>query len=179
MVTQNPPAFTLVVDDIGVKYIGWEHALHLKSVIEEHYKCSADWSGSRYIRITLNWDYANRKVHLSMPGYKDKALKQFQHHKPSMLQHSPFECKDIKYGAKKHTPSKNPPRSYWIKKTRNSFRKCAVNSISTIASQLTKPTTDTMQQTKQLVDYIVSQEDAVITYNASDMILAAHSEPVI
>ncbi|KAL7480835.1 LOW QUALITY PROTEIN: hypothetical protein ACHAW6_006498, partial [Cyclotella cf. meneghiniana] len=88
--TTQPIAFTLVVDDFGVKYVGKEHALHLKSVLEAHYKCSADWAGTRHIGITLNWDYANRKVHLSMPGYKTKALRQFQHHKPSTPQHSPF-----------------------------------------------------------------------------------------
>jgi hypothetical protein len=96
----RPIAFTLVVDNFGVKYIGKEHALHLKSFIEEHYKCSADWSDNRYIGITIDWEYANRKVHLSMPGYKDKALKQIQHHKPSTPQHLPFQCKETKYGAK-------------------------------------------------------------------------------
>ena len=33
-----------------------------------------------------------------------------------------------------------------------------------------------MEQVKQLLDYIASQEDAVITYKASDMVLAAHSD---
>jgi hypothetical protein len=33
-----------------------------------------------------------------------------------------------------------------------------------------------MEQTKQLLDYIATQEDAVITYKASDMILAVHSD---
>eukprot|EP00956_Cyclotella_meneghiniana_P026853 scaffold59075_cov43-Cyclotella_meneghiniana.AAC.1 len=32
-----------------------------------------------------------------------------------------------------------------------------------------------MAQTMQLLDYLASQEDTVITYNASEMILAAHS----
>ena len=32
-----------------------------------------------------------------------------------------------------------------------------------------------MKQTQQLLDYIATQEEAVITYNASDMKLAAHS----
>ena len=32
-----------------------------------------------------------------------------------------------------------------------------------------------MEQAKQLLYYVASQEDAVITYNASDMVLAAHS----
>ena len=33
-----------------------------------------------------------------------------------------------------------------------------------------------MRQTKQLLDYIATQEEAVLTYNASDMKLAAHSD---
>jgi hypothetical protein len=49
-------------------------------------------------------------------------------------------------------------------------------TISAIASQSSKPTTDTMKQTMQLLDYLASQEEAIITYNASEMILAAHSD---
>ena len=37
----RPIQFTLVVDDFGVKYVGKEHALHLKKTIEEHYKVMA------------------------------------------------------------------------------------------------------------------------------------------
>ena len=33
-----------------------------------------------------------------------------------------------------------------------------------------------MKQTKQLLDYLATHEDAVITYNSSDMVLAAHSD---
>ena len=33
-----------------------------------------------------------------------------------------------------------------------------------------------MKQIKQLLDYVVSQDGAVITYNASDMKLAAHGD---
>ena len=35
---------------------------------------------------------------------------------------------------------------------------------------------DTMRQTKQLLDYIATQEESIITYNASDMKLVAHSD---
>ena len=186
----RPVTFTLVVDDFGVKYIGKEHALHLKAVIEQHYKCSAEWAGDRYIGITLDWDYTKRQVHLSMPGYKSKALKQFQHHKSSTPQHSPFQSTPINYGAKKQyaiQPSEATP----LNKTDKKFiqQVCgkflylgrAVDPtllcpISAIASQSSNPTTDTMEQTKQLLDYIATQEDAVITYKASDMILAVHSD---
>jgi hypothetical protein len=40
---------------------------------------------------------------------------------------------------------------------------------------IVKPTTDMMQQTLQLLDYLATQEDAVLSYHASDMVLAVHS----
>ena len=186
----RPIWFTLVVDDFGVKYVGKEHALHLKSVLESYYPLSTDWTGNRYIGIRLDWDYNNRKVHLSMPGYKDKALKQFQHPPPSEPQHSPFPTKPIKYGAKKQyaTPPSNAP--LLDKKGKKFIQQVcgkllflgrAVDSpllcpISAIASQSAAPTQDTMTQTLQLLDYLATQEEAVLTYHASDMVLAAHSD---
>ena len=57
----------------------------------------------------------------------------------------------------------------------------AVNStllcpISVIASQSAAPTEDTMQHTVQLLDYLATQEEAVLTYNTSDMKLVVHSD---
>jgi hypothetical protein len=49
-------------------------------------------------------------------------------------------------------------------------------SISAIASQSAKPTMDTMDQTKQLLDYLATQEDAILTYHGSEMVLAVHSD---
>jgi hypothetical protein len=186
----RPIWFTLVVDDFGVKYVGKEHALHLKSVLESYYPLSTDWTGNRYIGIRLDWDYNNRKVHLSMPGYKAKALKQFQHTPPSEPQHSPFPTKPIKYGAKKQyaTPPSTAP--LLDKKGKKFIQQVcgkllflgrAVDSpllcpISAIASQSAAPTQDTMTQTLQLLDYLATQEEAVLTYHASDMVLAAHSD---
>eukprot|EP00804_Cyclotella_cryptica_P021147 CCRYP_001465-RA/>CCRYP_001465-RA protein AED:0.35 eAED:0.35 QI:0/0/0/1/0.5/0.33/3/0/629 len=186
----RPIWFTLVVNNFGVKYVGKEHALHLKSVLESYYPLSTDWTGNRYIGIRLDWDYNNHKVHLSMPGYKDKALKQFQHKLPSKPQHSPFPTKPIKYGAKKQyaTPPSTAP--LLDKKGKKFIQQVcekllflgrAVDSpllcpISAIASQSSAPTQDTMTQTLQLLDYLATQEEAVLTYHASDMVLAAHSD---
>ncbi len=38
----RPIQFTLVMDDFGVKYVGEEHAQHLKNTLEEHYKLTQD-----------------------------------------------------------------------------------------------------------------------------------------
>jgi hypothetical protein len=48
--------------------------------------------------------------------------------------------------------------------------------ISAIALQSSKPTEDTMQQTLQLLKYLATQEDAVLSYHASNMVLAVHSD---
>jgi len=93
----RPIQFTLVVDNFGVKYVGEEHAQHLKNTLEEHYKLTCDWTGTGYIGITLDWDYKKRQVHLSMPNYVKKALKQFQHI-ASKLQHSPYLSVPIQLG---------------------------------------------------------------------------------
>ena len=60
---------------------GKQHAEHLMTVLQEHYTVKPDWSGTRYIGIHLAWDYNKGQVHLFMPGYVQKALKQFQHMK--------------------------------------------------------------------------------------------------
>ena len=85
----RPIQFTFVVDDFWVKYVGQEHANHLKATLEQNYKATNDWTGNRYIGINLDWDYKRKQVHLSMPRYVAKALKQLQHSKPIKKQHSP------------------------------------------------------------------------------------------
>ena len=39
----RPINFTLVADYFGVKYLGKEHALHLKAALEDKYKVTTDW----------------------------------------------------------------------------------------------------------------------------------------
>jgi hypothetical protein len=71
----RPIAFSVVVDDLGVKYVGREHAEHLIAcTIQKNYNISSDWNGRDYCGLTLEWDYKNRTVDLSMPGYIRAAL---------------------------------------------------------------------------------------------------------
>lgn len=53
----RPVQFTLVVDDVGVKYVGREHAQRLKDTLNKNYKVTTEWNDGRYIGITLDWDY--------------------------------------------------------------------------------------------------------------------------
>ena len=186
----RPIQFTLVVDDFGIKYVGEEHVQRLKRTLERDYKITCDWTGSRYIGITIDWDYAKRQVHLSMPGYVQKALKQFGHEPPAQPQDSPYPCAPIRYGAKRQYATQQSTAPVLGKKDKKFIQQVcgkflflgrAVDPtllcpISAIAAQSAAPTEETMRRTKQLLDYLASQDDAVITYTASDMILAVHSD---
>ena len=185
----RPIQFTLVVDDFGVKYVGKEHADHLKHVLEEHYKVTADWAGERYVGIHMKWNYTKRQVHLHMPDYVKKALIQFGHQQ-TKKQNQPFPHTPIQYGTKKQYAkerSQSPPLSPQDKRFVQQvcgkflFLGRAVDStlltpISAIASQSAEPTEETMKHTRQLLDYLATQEEAILTYNKSDMILAIHSD---
>ena len=183
-----PVQFTLIVDVFGVKYVGKYHTIHLKNTIEENYTVSKEWDGLRYIGITIDCDYKRRQVHLSMPNYVTKYLKQFKH-KLQKKQHQPYPSAPIIYGSKKQYATTLSTAPFLDKKGKKfiqqvcgkflflgrAFDSTLLCPISAIASQSSTPTEDTLQQTQKLLDYIATQEEAVLAFNASDMKLAADS----
>ena len=186
----RPISFTLVVDDFGVKYVGREHAEHLLAAIKEEYECTADWNGNRYIGLTLDWDYRNQEVHLSMPGYIEEALIEFDHPRPKKKQDAPFPYTPPKYGQKiqyaegpNNQPELGADETKFIQRVVGKFNfigravdSTMITALSGIAVDQAAPTEETMQRTKHFLDYVASQEDPVLTYRASDMILAGHSD---
>jgi hypothetical protein len=80
--------------------VGQEHAEHLKASIEKHYQNSCDWTGSAYCGLKLDWDYKNKFVDLSMPGYIKAALHKFQHPTPTRPNNAPYKWNPPIYGAK-------------------------------------------------------------------------------
>ena len=73
----RPISFTLVVDDFGVKYANQEDVEHLIASIKQMYTLTKDWTGDLYCSIILEWDYDNRMVDISMPGYVKKKLQEY------------------------------------------------------------------------------------------------------
>jgi hypothetical protein len=90
--------FSLVVDDFGVKYVDRSEAEHLLTTLEIFYKVSTDWSGTRYIGLTLAWDYEKRTCDVSMPGYVERAIQRFQHPTPVKREDSPHAWQKPNYG---------------------------------------------------------------------------------
>ncbi len=124
-----------------------------------------------------------------MPNYIKKALKLFQH-EVRKEQNLPYPCTPIIYGAKVQyakqavkSPRVNAKTKKIIQQVCGKFLFLgqAVNStllypISAIASQSANPTERTLELTHHLLDYLGTQEEAILTYNASKMVLAAHSD---
>jgi len=64
-------AFTLVINDFGVKYSDQCDVEHLMGNVGQ------DWKGkqySKYCGLTLEWDYENHTCDISIPGYIEHAL---------------------------------------------------------------------------------------------------------
>jgi len=78
-----------MVDDFAVKYINREDVNHLINTIRKYYPMTVDKEATKYIGLTIQWDYINRKVHTHMPGYLDKAYVRLNHEKPMKIQTSP------------------------------------------------------------------------------------------
>jgi hypothetical protein len=185
----RPISFTLVVDDFGIKYVGKEHADHLLNALKQDYTIDIDWTGSLYCGIALKWDYHNKTVDISMPGYIKKILQRFQH-ECSKPQHSPYQCAPKHYGKSAQlplppddTPPLNKPGITRIQQIVGAilyYARCVditiLMTLSTIAHEQARATVRTNLSITQLLDYCATHPDATIRFRASDMVLNIHSD---
>ena len=127
-----------------------------------------------------------------MPGYISKALQQVGHERLRRLQNSPHPHVAPTYGAKAQYVEPDEISTLLDKEEKKYIQ--AVTStllyysravdptmlvaLNAIATQQALPTHKTIERVKhQLLDYCASQEEAIITYHLSDMlILAVHRD---
>jgi hypothetical protein len=107
----RPVSFSLVVDDFIVKYVGKQHAEHLRNALLKTYELATNWAATVYSVVTLKWDYKNRTCDISMPGYISNVLSKFKHDVPKHSQHKPSRYVMPVYGAKTQyaTKDETPP----------------------------------------------------------------------
>jgi hypothetical protein len=178
----------LIVDGFGIKYFTTEDLDHLINTLKKYYDVKVDPEGKELVKIELDWDYKNRKVHLSMKPYLDKSLHQFNNVVPTKHQHSPYPHVEPKYGAKQQfaeynesEPAGDDEKKH-IQKVNGEFiwygrgvNGTILTPLSAIAAKQSNPTVHTTQLSQQLLDYLAMQEPAVLTYCKSEMVLAVHS----
>jgi len=186
----RPIAFSLVVDDFGIKYVGKEHADHLLDTLREHYTISVDWTGSSYLGLQLDWDYEKRTVDLSMLGYVEKALQCFQHTMPTRPQHAPHAWIPPQYGV--HTQLTAPiDTSPNLDKTQVKCLQQIIGvflyygraldltmlvALGTLAAAQAEGSQATVEACTQLLNYAATYPDAVLRFSTSKMVLHIHSD---
>ena len=168
----------LVVDNFGVKFINKEDVDHLISSIKTTYTLTEDWSGQLYCGITLDWDYVNRTVDISMPGYIKKKLQEYEHVSPRRVQTCPYSPEPKKFGTEAQSPL--PPdatpklNASGIKKVQQivgsilyyarAVDMTVLMALSSIAVEQTKATETTMLLCVQLLDYLACNAEAKVRF---------------
>ena len=186
--TWRPIHFTLVVDDFGIKFVAPEHATHLKTSLENYYEIEADWSGSRYIGISLDWNYNNKTLDIDMPNFTNNKLRQYGHTKPKRPQDAPYPAANPYSRSQAplpldDTPMLNEKRKKRIEQIIGSFLYYGraiditlLKALNSLATQQSTPTENTDKLVKQFLDYCAWHPDAKIRFFASDMLLQVHSD---
>jgi hypothetical protein len=140
--------------------------------------------------ITLQRNYTEGHVSLSMPGYVEKALHRIIHPAPRRPQNAPHRWIPPDYGAPaQYAPDKDtslPLDAAGIKRLQEAigtflFLARAVDNImlvalGTLAAAQTKGTESTMDALMHLLDYAATHPDAAIRFHRSAMILYVHSD---
>ncbi len=163
---------------------------HLIRCIKEKYKVTEDWTGDLYCGITLKWNYEQRWLDISMPGYIKKLLLKYKHCMPTKPQHCPYAPAPKQYGAKAQAPltvdilpKLSPDEIKEIQRVIGSILYYAravditvLMALTSIDIKKSKRTTNTMEKAKQLLDYLATYPNATIRFQASDMIMNVHSD---
>jgi hypothetical protein len=143
----------------------------------------------RYLELTLDWDYSQRKVHLSMPGYIENALIRFGHNRPDKPQMQPYPHTTPTYGvtiqyakAVDTAPAATKAEEKFIWQVigvllyyGRTVDSTIITGLSSLAATQAKPTAQTLFLINWLLDYVATNPDAILTYKKSDMVLAVHS----
>jgi hypothetical protein len=186
----EPHQFHIGVDNFGIKYSGEEHVYHLIQVLKQDYQIEEDWGGTQYIGLIVDWDYKRWEVHISMPGYIEKALAWLGHQVPKDPQHQPHTHKIPSYGvtiqyAKAEDTSRplTKDEKKYIQQVIGPFLyygqvvdPTMLTSRSSIVSMQAKPTKESMIKMHSFLDYAATHQVAIITYHTSNMELVIHSD---
>jgi hypothetical protein len=181
--------FSLVVDDFGVKYTDKADAQHLIDTLQEAYKLHIDWTGADYVGLTLDWNYDQCSVAVSMPGYVQKALERFcadqgKGANSPMVYIPPRYGEKIQYAKDEQEPAATDAEStkriqqivgvflYYARAVDYSI----LTAITTISTRQSKITTQVQESVDRLLAYVRKYPDTKIIFRASKMQLVTHAD---
>lgn len=184
-------AFTLVVDDFGIKYHDEADVLHLLAALRELYVMTEDWAAEqKYVGITITHDRARNVISLSMPGYVEKALQRFGNTTTKGAD-SPIIYIPPVFGKKTQMTTEpltdeeplTEKEKTWVQEVVGVFLFYAravdptmLTAISKISTEQASPTKAALRATERFLQYARKWPNSSIIISASDMKLKAQSD---
>jgi hypothetical protein len=179
--------FCLIINNFGIKVTDIADFNHLKTALKKNYKVAVDWTRLLICGVKLTWNYKQPNVDCSMPGYINKALKNYQHPTPTAPQDAPYAAAPVQYGAKVEqvkTNTTSPLSPAEVKRVQDIvgtllYYAQAVNpmlltTLSAITAGQSNSTQAVFKACNTLLDYVATRANASLQYHACDMILAVH-----
>jgi hypothetical protein len=189
----NNIQFTLIVDDLGVKYTeGSTDLQHLIDTLELKWKTKFDLSGAKYVGFRIDWHYTAKLPHfyLDMPTTVPDAIIRFCPHGPPRGAKSPMKYVPPLMGAKSDlgaTVDTSPPVSaaskLFIMQVAGVFLHYGrmvdftmMPAVRAISETCAKRTEQTLEATHLLLRYAVAHPNHRVRYDACDMVLTIQSD---
>jgi hypothetical protein len=119
----------------------------------------------------LEWDYKNRTVDLSMPGYIKAALHKYQHPVPARPDHAPHTWNPPIYGAKAQFVTETTQLTGTLLYYARAVDPTLIMPINVLASEQSTATNVTADKVIKLLNYCNTRPEFKIRYHSSDMIL--------
>ena len=189
--TERQTAFSLVVDDFGVKFMRREEdAVHLIETLQKLYEIKVDWSGQKYLGFNIKFSEDRKHVFLDMPEAMPKVHQRFHARIPQNRgAASPAVYTPPAYG--KHSQMTEidesaPATQAEVKELQEivgciMFYARAVDgtmlpAVNHIASEMKDATQGVMAMADRLLAYTVEYPNNALVLTACDMILHVQTD---
>eukprot|EP01036_Dinobryon_divergens_P033664 gene33664-biopygen26658 len=185
----NGVAFTLVVDDFGVKFQDPAGAEDLIRCLQLYYTLTIKKDATKFLGLTVAVDHIAREVRLSAPGVIPKALKQFAPNSTSVAR-SPAIYQPPRFGSAAQipdfpdtSPPVTPDEHHRLQQLGGIFLNycLAIDStglpaVTAIESALSNATQLTQYAANRLLAYFRNYPDNILVLKACDMRLHTQSD---
>ena len=183
--------FVVWVDDFLIKFARGDRKdiNHLLDVLATRYKFRVDWSGRKYLGLTIHHQRQQRCLTVSMPGYVERMLSDLGIFKQAHDPRSPivYVSPTMATGPQMEHVDSSPPlddegrtfiqrvvgKALFFGRLVSPLIECAVNRIGSLQA---KPTQDVLKAALRLCQYLAHHPNHSITYRPSNMRLVIHTD---
>ena len=184
--------FTLIVDDIGIKYVHGNNEIdHLLNILQKpisKWDIKVDRTGSQYNGQRLTWDYDKNTLITDVPNYVKQANHELMPNKPIQKFNTPSMYEPFQYGKSQMRDTKNYKPAdargkKFVERVHGKYLWYSQHgdptfqpSLLYMSTELANPTTRTVEAAERIVGYAEKHPNRGVHYRASDMVLKIQSD---